>query len=358
MKTHASTITLLAIVLSGCEVSTLDLTPTSSVGTEEGSAPTSCSASDCASFSLSCSEGTATNVKCVLDSSPQFPQAFCTLTGECAASAVPTCSWTAPENCVTSGSATACSISVGGGGIVTVEVDPAGDSGVGSSTVNAYFDSAIETDGTTFGSCVYQANGADLVHSGQVGVPAPNPGTITVAASGFSVSSVPACDGLYTEVTTTQSIAPGALVSFAWSNPGDTEYGDKFPTSLPTVPAPHFATLASSNTLAASSPTVARATDLAVDWTVTGTPLAMEQVVVSLTQGTALVTCSFDASAGTGVVPADALLKLDSGSATYSVESVHQADDNDTSTDWDLRFVVQTPLATPTGTAKGTLALQ
>ncbi len=179
-----------------------------------------------------------------------------------------------------------------------------------------------------------------------------------MTAAGFTATSSPACDGLYTPATTSQTIAPGAQVSFAWSAPGDTQYGNNFPTSLPSVPAPHFVTLASSNALAAASPTVPRASDLAVDWTVTGTPLSMEQVVVALTQGMATVTCTFDASAGSGVVPADALLKLDAGSASYQVYSLHEADDGDSTDEWNLRFLVEMPAATPAGTAKGTLALQ
>jgi hypothetical protein len=237
-------------------------------------------------------------------------------------------------------------------------VDPPVEAGASTTTLAAHFDSSTENPGPSFGDCVYQADGANLQQSGQVGVPAPSPGTITVTAAGFMATTIPACDGLYAPASFTQTIAPGALVSFAWSTPGDTPDGYNFPAAPPSVPAPHFVSIAASDALAAASPTVPRATDLAVDWTVTGTPLSMEQVVVALTQGMATVTCTFDATAGSGVVPADALLKLAAGSASYQVYSLHEADDGDTTDEWTLRFLVEMPAATPAGTAHGTLTLR
>jgi hypothetical protein len=75
-------------------------------------------------------------------------------------------------------------------------------------------------------------------------------------------------------------------------------------------------------------------------------------------QGTATVTCAFTSSDGSGVVPADALLKLNAAQASYSVFSQHADDLNDQTTGWDVAFEVNSLATTPTGLAAGTLILQ
>ena len=327
-------------------------------GQESASGVTSCGASDCSAFSFTCATGTATNVQCVVDTSNQFAESFCTLTGECSGGAASSCVYTPPSPTCTGSGACAEAVSAGGSGVVTLLIDPPVGSAPSTSVLSAYFDSATDGPGQTYGSCVYNASGNDLVHSGEVGTPAPNPGTITVSASGFSTSAVAACNGLYAPTTSSTTLAAGSLVSFAWSTPGDTGLGPYFPTSLPSVPAPHFATLAASDALAAASPSVTRATDLPVSWTMTGTPLSLESVVVVFAQGQATVACTFDASAGTGVVPADALLALDTGSASFAVYSLHQDEDNAQDVGWDILFDVEMAAATPTGLANGTLTLE
>ncbi len=176
MKNAIALIPALAVLLSGCAPKTLTLGSGSSAAST--SAPTSCASSDCASYTLSCSQGTPTNVECVLDTSDEFVQPFCTLTGTCSDTAGATCTWTAPSPCSGSGSGSpeACAWTVGGSGTVSVEVDPPGEAGASTSTLAAYFDSATENPDASFGDCVYEEDGADLVHSGQVGVPAPSPG--------------------------------------------------------------------------------------------------------------------------------------------------------------------------------------
>jgi len=244
---------------------------------------------------------------------------------------------------------------IGGTGLVTVEVDP-GTTGPNTTVLTAYFNHDESIGGQTFGDCVYNPYGGELTQGGIVGAPAPRPGIITVTAPGFTESITPACDGTYAPGTASETISPGSLVSCAFSAQATAGSGDGFPSSLPSVPAPHPIRLGASDALAAASPTVPRASDLALDWTVTGTPLALEQVVVLVTQGDQTLTCSFDASAGSGVVPADALLKLGAAAAAYGVYSVHEADDGMGGAS-DLRFIVQTAAATPTGLAKGTLTL-
>ena len=360
MKIRVLTIPALVVVLSSCLAKTL--TVGSGPGdTREGGTPglteagtLGCTPGDCSSYSFTCTSGSPKNVQCVVDTSAEFPSPICTLTGECVAEAMPTCAWT-PTPCSGSGP---CSAPFGGAGLVSVEVDPAGTTGPSATVLTAYFNHAQYIGGQTFGDCVYNANSGDPGQSGVSGAPAPRPGIITASAPGFTVSISPACDGTYAPGTSSTTMAPGALVGFAFTEQGAAGSGDGFPTSLPSVPAPHPITLGAADALAAASPTVVRATDLAVDWTVTGTPLALEHVVVLMTQGTKQVTCTFDAGGGSGVVPADALLELGAASASYAVYSVHEADLGMGSTGgWDVRFLVQTAAATATGLAKGTLTL-
>jgi hypothetical protein len=170
------------------------------------------------------------------------------------------------------------------------------------------------------------------------------------------VTATPACDGTYASVAAPQSLAAGDIVTFAWSPPAADP--NTFPAGLPQVPAPHFVALGAGQAFASASPTLPRATDASVTWTVTGTPLELEQVIVFLSQGTATVTCAFTASGGSGVVPADALLKLNAAQASYSVFSQHADPLNDQTTGWDVDFEVNALAATPTGLAAGTVVLQ
>jgi hypothetical protein len=324
---------------------------------EDGGAPTSCGPSDCSAYSFKCSEGTPTDVQCVLDKSPQFATPMCTLVGLCESGAVATCSYTPPPpTCTGSG---ACSVSAGGGipgGTVSVVVNPTGTPGA-ASVLDAYFNYGYSSDTETLGNCVYDANGADLTQDGETGVPAPNPGIVTVTAPGFKASVSPACDGTYAPDDSSETIAPGAVVSFAFT-PQNSSEGGEYPSPLPSLPAPHFIGLAASDALAASSPSFSRASDLPVDWTVMGTPLVLEQVVVLMTQGTATLTCTFGASTHSGVIPADALLRFTAGTASYGVYSVQEGDVMNATDGPSLSFLVEMAAATPTGLAKGALTLQ
>jgi hypothetical protein len=351
-------------------------------GSSQGSGATSCGSADCSSYSFSCSQGTPTNVRCVLDVNPQFASPVCVLAGDCVPGAAPTCSWTPPPPPSSCGSGSGSSGSGAGSssavcsvaapvllgpvvGVVSLELDPAAPS-AGASVLQAYFNYASGEVTRTLGDCVYDPKGADQPQMDTSGAPAPNEGIITVtAAPGFKASIRPACDGTYAPETSAGAIDPGTVVSFAFSpaaafaNPTFSVPGEDFPTELPSIPAPHLVALGAPCALAAVSPSVPRASDLPVEWTVTGTPLALERVVVRVTQRAATVTCAFDAGAGSGVVPADALLKLGAGDATYGVYSVHEADEATSDSGGAVvRYEVERAAATPAGLAKGTLALE
>jgi hypothetical protein len=245
----------------------------------------------------------------------------------------------------------------GGGGFVSVELDPPTAASAASTIFTPYFNHGVESSpGQTFGDCAYDADGADRTQSGVIGAPAPNPGAVTVTGPTLAVTATPACDGTYAPVPSTQTFAAGDLLTFGWSPPKTDP--DTFPTGLPQVPAPHLITLGAGQAFAPASPTVPRANDVAVTWTVSGTPMALEQVIVLVTQGKATVTCAFAASTGSGVIPADALLNLDAGAASYGVFSEHADALESTQTSWDVQFAVEAMATTPTGIAKGTMALE
>ena len=64
------------------------------------------------------------------------------------------------------------------------------------------------------------------------------------------------------------------------------------------------------------------------------------------------------ASAGSGVIPADALLDLTAAETSYAVFSQHAAALSGSDEEWDLTFELNTIAATPNGLAKGTATLE
>jgi hypothetical protein len=340
-----------AFALSACAARTLDVgaakpgTSTSPITYVGG-----CAAGSCGNQEFACAVGTAVNLQCAPDpfaGQGSDPAGHCTLTGQCATADAGACPTASSTQC----SGGVCAAPVGGGGYVSVERDGA------SAVLAAYFNHGVEaSNGQPFGACVYNPYGAETAQSGVTGAAAPNPGVVSVKGPALDVSATPACSGLYAPVTTAQTFAGGDLVTLSWKPPSTDP--DTFPSSLPSVPAPHLVSLAGGQAFALAAPTIPRGTDVAVTWTVDGTPMALEQVVVLLTQGVATVRCAFDASMGSGVVPADALLKLAAAEASYAVFSQHQAEVKDSSTSWDVLFELNAVAATPAGLAKGTVTLQ
>ena len=373
------TVLMVTAAAAGCAARVLDVGSTGAPGSNGGGPGSTASASSggaiayagdctpascgdmsasCASLGTSFAGATPTNLKCSPDpyaGQGSDPAGSCLLSFDCASvagvGAAPdggSCpAWTTPgypTSCSQGvcGGTSGAAVGGQGGGFVTVEMDPSNSGSGGSAILSAYFNhlGGASQAPTQLGACLYDPQGASRGELATLpGAPAPNPGAVTAAAPGvaFSMTATPACDGTYAPVTGAKIIAAGDLVAFQWTPPSDDP--DTFPSTFPAVPAPHPIAL-DPQAFAAASPSISRAADVPVSWNVMGTPLALEQVVVQLTQGVATVTCSFDASAGSGVVPADALLKLSAAPASYEVYSQHAAELNDVPLHWDVIFSV------------------
>jgi hypothetical protein len=387
----ASLANLAAITSLGCGAHTLDVGSTDggsggSGGSGSGPGATTysggCTPASCANASVSCpglgsagGEATPENVQCV--PSPNAgqgsePAGSCILNYTCKVPGVGTSpdgggcpAWTTPESaapcpagvtCASAG-ATAAGPALG---IVTVELDPAANGSVASTTLSAYFTYNVPSNTPqTIGACVFDPEGAARPTGGIVqGSPSPNAGSVSAKGPALSVVASPACDGTYAGATSAETFAGGDVLSFSWNPPTTSSQNPTpFPTTLPLIPAPHVITLGT-GLLDAASPAIPRAQDLSLSWTTTGTPMSLEQVFALFTQGKATVTCAFPASAGSGVVPADALLKLAGAPASYEVFSQHAGIASSTGLGWSVSFPVNAVAIATGGLAKGTATLQ
>jgi hypothetical protein len=386
---QSSVFALTALASLACNAHTLDVGATDGGGSGGGGDPGSgavtytggCTAASCANAPISCAglgsaagEATPEDVQCVpspLAGQGSEPAGSCIVNYVCK---VPTTgvapdggacpAWTKPMSATPcpAGESCAGATAVGAGGlgkgIVSVELDPSTNGSAGSTTLSAYFTlNAGSSSPQTFGDCTFDPQGAARPAGGVLdGAPSPNAGPVTAKGPALDVVASPACDGTYAGATSAQSFAGGDLVSFSWNPPATSTTNPlAFPTSLPQIPAPHLVTLGA-GPLDAASPTIARASDVAITWTATGTPMSLEEVVVLFTQGTATVTCAFPGTAGSGVVPADALLKLGGAAASYEVYSQHAG--SSAGNGWNVSFAVNVVAIAAGGLAKGTAVLQ
>lgn len=381
---------LFVLGLAGCAAKVL------AVGSGSGSStpgsgenvPTqgSCTSASCANQSLTCVGGGApTNLECIPhpDASNSIFMGTCILQGDCTATGttgttgtggssgsssttgVASCVTTPLSSCGTdSNGDQVCSASFGGSGTVTVEMDPAaGDAGAASTTLSAFFTGAQGGTSTqqTYGACIfdpYGASGDADEESGAQG-PAPNPGDISIKASGFTGSLYPACDGTYASATSEGTPAAGSLVSLTWALPAGNPW--QFPTSFPSVPAPHVIALHAGGPFTASYPSdpreLPRGHDDSETWVASSATGQLEQAIFLMTEGMATLTCTFPASDGAGTIPSEALLQLAAGKASYVVFSQTSQVENDADAEWQLEFAINAVATTPNGLAKGTLGL-
>jgi hypothetical protein len=248
-------------------------------------------------------------------------------------------------------------------------MDPAaGDAGAASTTLSAFFTGAQGGTSTqqTYGACIFDPYGASAdadVESGAQG-PAPNPGDISIKGSGFTGSLYPACDGTYESATSEGTPAPGSLVSLTWALPAGNPW--QFPTSFPSVPAPHVMLLPAGSVFATSSappivrnpPGSPKFTGFSEKWWASSATGHLEELVFLMTQGTATLTCTYPAADGAGTFPVEALLQFAAGKVSYVVFSQTTQVENDADAEWQLEFAVNVVATTPNGLAKGTFGLE
>jgi hypothetical protein len=310
-----------------------------------------CTSASCIGEVAACPVGTPSNVQCMPDpNAGAEPAGACALVGECENSGTTTCSIPPPgEDCAASGCSSAGGVGANAG-LAWLELDPGNP---GRTILDALFVEGGTPTPSTAGSCSYGPSPASFSPDDFAinGIPIlSNPGLLTVSGPSLSLSVGPNCNGTYPEVSGPQSFTGGQLISLGWPASSD----GAFPAGPVQVPAPHPITLPAGQLLADAAPAMPRASDAPVAWTVAGTPMTLEHVVVLLTQGQTQVACSFDASTGSGVIPADALLQLTTGTATYGVYSEH---DGQTS-EMEVQFAVRMVAQTATGLAKGTATLE
>lgn len=382
----ASLAGLAATTSVACGAHTLDVGSTDGGGGGSGPGATTysggCTPASCANASVSCpglgsasGEATPENVQCVpspLAGQGSEPAGSCILNYTCKVPGVGSSpdggacpAWTTPESATPCPAGVTCAsagATTGGPalGIVSLELDPSANGSVASTTLSAYFTYSIPSSSPqTIGACAFDPQGAARPTGGIVeGSPSPNAGPVSAKGPALTVVASPACDGTYAGATSGETFTGGDVLSFSWNPPATSSQNPTpFPMSLPQIPAPHVITLGA-GLLDAGSPAIPRAQDLPLSWTTTGAPMSLEQVIALFTQGKATVTCAFPASAGSGVVPADALLKLGGAPTSYEVFSQHAGTASSTGLGWSVSFAVNAVALSAGGLAKGTATLQ
>jgi hypothetical protein len=185
-------------------------------------------------------------------------------------------------------------------------------------------------------------------------------GQVTVVTSTTTEAIEPESDGDYPSMTFGGSpwVAGGESITVEWAYfPGSpTQAGGSFVTETPP-----YVTLSPGSPLADPTDTVDRSADVTFLWTSDGAPASTDLVGVYFDSGPTQVGCNFDASAGTGVVPAAALQALGAGPGSFDIHSKRPTDENLTATDgstWSFGFNVDAFARTAYGVATGKVMFQ
>jgi hypothetical protein len=234
-------------------------------------------------------------------------------------------------------------------------VPAAGNASGPSFTLDAEFlrPGAASCATSTIGACTINpclspppsVTGSDVTNAGQV----------TVATSTTTQAIEPQSDGDY--ATQTFDAAPwmagGESITLAWAHfPGSTTRpGGSF-----VAETPPYVTLSPGSPFADATSTLDRTADLTFSWTSDTAPASTDLVGVYLDSGSTQVGCNFDASAGTGVVPAAALQALGAGAGSFDIHSKRSTSENMTAADgsiWSFGFNVDACARTSYGVATG-----
>jgi hypothetical protein len=187
-----------------------------------------------------------------------------------------------------------------------------------------------------------------------------NAGQVTVVTSTTTAALEPESNGDYP--TQTFDVAPwmagGESITIAWAHfPGATnQAGGTF-----VAETPPYVTLSPGSPFADPTSTLDRTADLTFSWTSDTAPASTDMLGVYFGSGSTQVGCNFDASAGTGVVPAAALRALGAGAGSFDIHSKRGTGEDLTAADgstWSFRFNVDAYARTSYGVAKGKVTLR
>lgn len=234
-------------------------------------------------------------------------------------------------------------------------VPAAGNTSGGSFTLDAEFlrPGATSCATSTIGACTINpclspppsVTGSDVVNAGQV----------TVVTSTTTGAIEPESDGDY--ATQTFEVPPwmagGESITVAWAHfPGSTtQAGGTF-----VAQTPPYVTLSPGSPFADPTSTLDRTADLTFSWTSDTAPASTDLLGVYFDSGSTQVGCNFDASAGTGVIPAAALQTLGAGEGSFDIHSKRSTGENLTAADgstWSFGFNVDAYARTSYGVATG-----
>jgi hypothetical protein len=232
----------------------------------------------------------------------------------------------------------------------------------GSSAGASYKRQASFTNATS--ACVSTRLGACTVDpcylpSSPSGATSPSVGQVDIAGAEMtSFSLEPQDDGSYpSKVIDGQSPwnTGGEVVTVTWAHlPGDpTQAGGTISSA-----SPPYIELVPEGTFGVAVSGLSRAQDLALAWTSDSLPSVLDQVLVDLTSGSTQVVCEFDASAGTGTVPASVLAFLSAGDGSFDVHSKEYTSVHLTGADgaaWSVGFNVDAHARTSDGLAFGAI---
>jgi|HubBroStandDraft_5_1064220.scaffolds.fasta_scaffold215250_2 hypothetical protein len=234
-------------------------------------------------------------------------------------------------------------------------VPAAGNASGPSFTLDAEFlrPGAVSCATSTIGACTINpclspppsVTGSDVTNAGQV----------TVATSTTTQAIEPQSDGDY--ATQTFDAAPwmagGESITLAWAHfPGSTTQ----PGGTFVAETPAYVTLSPGSPFADATSTLDRTADLTFSWTSDTAPASTDLVGVYFDSGSTQVGCNFDASAGTGVVPAAALQALGAGAGNFDIHSKRSISESLTAADgstWSFGFNVDACARTSYGVATG-----
>ncbi len=214
---------------------------------------------------------------------------------------------------------------------------------------------------TTIGAC--SVNPCRPISSaGTPTAPLPSAGTVTIAGAEMTSDALePQSNGSYASFVVPEQVAwltGGERVTLAWQHaPGDESQGG----GSITMSTPPYLALADGSAFDSAPTSIARSQDLTVSWTSDSSPSVLDQVLVDIWTGSTQLTCSYVVSAGTGVVPAEALQHLTAGQGNFDIHSKEYASQTVTGVDgssWSFGFNVDAHARASYGLTYGAVTVQ